>query len=196
MLPPQHSIKFISIVSEGHIPEQNKYYLPWSKNFHLPGANPNYWSAYTLILKTHKRQTGTSWRKIHMQVWRWKLLIYSSLHSWCIFYLSLRFPNILISWYMLFGYIVHVWITTLFCILVNVMKHWGEWIREKIIVNVSIWKHCTVLVITDNKGPETSCLFNHLFLHHVWTVAADLNEVIPLCYLNIYFITICFVQHN
>ena len=23
-----------------------------------------------------------------------------------------------------------------------------------------------------------------------------LNEVIPLCYLNIYFITICFHQHN
>ena len=25
---------------------------------------------------------------------------------------------------------------------------------------------------------------------------SDLNEVIPLCYLNIYFITICFRQHN
>jgi len=25
---------------------------------------------------------------------------------------------------------------------------------------------------------------------------SDLNEVIPLCYLNIYFITIYFRQHN
>jgi len=122
----------ISIVSEGHIPGQNKYYRPWSKNFHLPGANRNYWSAYFLILKRHEWQTATSWRKIHMQVWRWKLLIYSSLHSWCVFYSSLGFPNILISWYMLFGYIFHVWITNLFYILVNVMQHRGECIREKI----------------------------------------------------------------
>ena len=24
----------------------------------------------------------------------------------------------------------------------------------------------------------------------------NMNEIIPLCYLNIYFITICFRQHN
>lgn len=136
----------ISLVSQGHIPEWNKYYLPWSKNFHLPGTNRNYWSAHTLILKKHEWQTGTPWRKIHMQVWRWKLLIYSSLHSWCIFYLSLEFPNILISWYMLFDYIFHVWITNLFCILVNVMKHWGEWIRENIIDNMK-----TLYCASDNK---------------------------------------------
>jgi hypothetical protein len=41
---------------------RKKYYLQWSNIFHLPGANWNYRSAYTLQLKTHLWWTGTSKR--------------------------------------------------------------------------------------------------------------------------------------
>jgi len=39
----------------------------------------------------------------------------------------------------------------------------------------------------------TQALATHCISKHEIKI---LNEVIPLCYLNIYFITICFRQHN
>jgi hypothetical protein len=181
--------------------------------FHLPGVNPNYWSAYTLQLKTHVWWTGTSWRKIHLQVWRWQLLSYSSLHSWCIFIYHWHFQT---YWSLDTCYLVTL---SIFGTQPYSVFWWMLWSTEVIgygrrwLIKVTIWKHCTVLVITDNKECEISisvlssfpspCVNSSCstskYYKYVWSqyqmISCTARTIMPeslttdrLCHLSHYFI--------